>query len=255
MNPQLHSSFLNAPLAHRALHDVTDGRPENSLAAIKAAMTHGYGIEIDVQLSADDHAMVFHDYAMDRLAEASGPIRQRSASDLGQVRLRGGDEGVPTLPEVLAVVDGRVPLLIEVKDQDGAMGSSIGPLEQAVVGALSGYVGPVGLMSFNPNSVAYFQEHAPQWPRGLTTSAYDPTNWPLAEETCTHLRMIPDYDRVGASFISHEASDLARDRVIDLKTEGAHILCWTIRSPEEEAKARKVAQNVTFEGYLPDASA
>jgi len=65
------------------------------------------------------------------------------------------------------------------------------------------------------------------------------------------LRTIPDYARVGASFISHEASDLARARVQDLKAEGADVLCWTIRSPEEEAQAREVAQNVTFEGYLP----
>ena len=72
MNPQLPSSYLNAPLAHRALHDVTDGRPENSLAAIKAARTRGFGIEIDVQLSADDHAMVFHDYQMDRLTGEAG---------------------------------------------------------------------------------------------------------------------------------------------------------------------------------------
>ncbi|MEP3639286.1 MAG: phosphodiesterase, partial [Paracoccaceae bacterium] len=72
---------------------------------------------------------------------------------------------------------------------------------------------------------------------------------------CTHLRMMSDYDRVGATFISHEAADLGSDRVRDLKAEGANVLCWTIKSPAEEAKARAVAQNVTFEGYLPSVSA
>ena len=255
MKQKLPQSFLNAPLAHRALHDVSDGRPENSRAAIQAAIDHGYGIEIDVQLSADNKAMVFHDFALERLAEATGPIRQRSAAGLNAVRLIGGSEGIPTLPEVLNLVGGRVPLLIEIKDQDGAMGPSIGPLEDAVAAALDGYVGPIGLMSFNPHSVAHFAKHAPQWPRGLTTSAFNPKSWPLPEDTCTHLRMISDYDRVGATFISHEAADLDSDRVRDLKAEGANVLCWTIKSPEEEAKARAVAQNVTFEGYLPTVSA
>ena len=82
------------------------------------------------------------------------------------------------------------------------------------------------------------------------TSAYDPAHWPLSAATCDRLRDIPDFDRVGASFISHEASDLSRQRVSDLKAAGANILCWTVKSPEAEAEARKVAQNVTFEGYL-----
>jgi glycerophosphoryl diester phosphodiesterase len=105
-------------------------------------------------------------------------------------------------------------------------------------------------MSFNPHSVARMAVLAPQVPRGLTTSAYDPEDWsPLPEDTCTRLRGIPDYDRTGASFLSHEAADLARPRVAELKAQGAAVLCWTIRSPEAEDRARQVAQNITFEGY------
>jgi glycerophosphoryl diester phosphodiesterase len=250
MTPRLPDAFLKAPLAHRALHDVTDGRPENSRAAIRAAIAHGYGIEIDVQLSADDQAMVFHDYALDRLAEATGSVRAVSAHTLAGLRLRGGDEGVPTLAEVLEIVAGQVPLLIEIKDQDGAMGDRIGPLEAATAQALVPYDGPVALMSFNPHTVARMDELCPDIPRGLVTSSYDPANWPLSVETCDRLREIPDFDRVGASFISHESTDLARPRVSELKAAGANILCWTIRSPKAEAEARKIAQNVTFEGYL-----
>ncbi|WP_299727718.1 glycerophosphodiester phosphodiesterase family protein [uncultured Tateyamaria sp.] len=250
MTPRLDPAFLAAPLAHRALHDVADGRPENSRAAITAAISHGYGIEIDVQLTADNVAVVFHDYALERLAEGSGPVRARAASELGAIPLRGGSEGIPDLPEVLALVAGRVPLLIEIKDQDGAMGDQIGPLEAATAAALDGYTGPVAIMSFNPHAVARMAELCPDIPRGLVTSAYDPTSWPLSKATCDRLREIPDFDRVGASFISHEAADLPRRRVSDLKAQGANILCWTIRSPEAEAEARKIAQNVTFEGYL-----
>ena len=246
----LSSKFLGAPLTHRGLHDVTDGRPENSRAAIGAAISHGYGIEIDVQLSADNAAMVFHDYALDRLTHEDGTVRQRAASDLGSVVLAGGDEGIPTLAEVLTLVNGAVPLLIEIKDQDGAMGPDVGPLEQAVAAALAGYNGPVAVMSFNPHSVALMGTLCPDIARGLVTSSYAPKDWPLPVDTCDHLRAIPDYDRVGASFISHEADDLSRQRVADLRDAGAHVLCWTIKSPEQEAAARCYAQNVTFEGYL-----
>lgn len=246
----LDPAFIDIPLAHRALHDVADGRPENSRAAIRAALDAGYGIEIDLQLSADGQAMVFHDYDLSRLTGATGPINARSAAELGQIALRGGTDGIPTLREVLALVAGRVPLLIEIKDQDGAMGPNVGPLEQAAAEALAAYRGPVAVMSFNPHSVAEMARLLPQVARGIVTSAYEPDDWPLSTQICDHLRTIPDYARTGSSFISHEAFDLGRARVADLKQGGARVLCWTIRSPEEEAEARKVAENITFEGYL-----
>lgn len=250
MRPPLPDVFLTVPLAHRALHDVTDGRPENSRAAIRAAIAAGYGIEIDVQLSADDQALVFHDDNLDRLARASGPVRAQSSDMLTATELKGGDgEGIPTLTEILALVDGRVPLLIEIKDQDGAMGPDIGLLERAVASALAGYAGPVAVMSFNPHSVAKMAALLPDVPRGLVTSSYDPSGWQLDPEVCASLRDIPDYDRAACSFISHEWQDLSRPRVQALKSAGAHILCWTIKSPEEEAQARRIAENITFEQY------
>ncbi|WP_299685457.1 glycerophosphodiester phosphodiesterase family protein [uncultured Tateyamaria sp.] len=246
----LPQAFIDIPLAHRALHDVTDGRPENSRAAIRAAIAHGYGIEIDLQLSVDGAAMVFHDYSLERLAEGAGPVAVQTAAQLSDTRLIGGDEGIPTLEEVLTLVGGCVPLLIELKDQDGAMGPGGGPLEVAVTHALAGYEGPVALMSFNPHCMARMAELCPDIPRGLVTSAYDPAAWALSAAVCNRLRDIPDYDRVGACFISHEATDLDRPRVADLKQKGARILCWTIKSPEAEAQARLMAENVTFEGYM-----
>lgn len=250
MSPRLNDGFLRAPFAHRGLHDLKDGRPENSRAAFTAAIDNGHGIELDLQLSADNQAMVFHDDTLDRLAMAKGPVRAMSARALSQTRLKGGDEGIPTLSEVLKLVAGRVALLIEIKDQDGAMGPNIGQLEAATAAALEGYSGLVGLMSFNPHSVARMAELCPDIPRGLVTSSYRYyVNWPLPKATCDRLRDIPDYDRVGATFISHEVADLACPRVAALKRAGASIFCWTVRSPEVEAEARKVADNVTFEGY------
>jgi glycerophosphoryl diester phosphodiesterase len=242
--------FLRLPIAHRALHDRTAGRIENSPSAIRAAVEAGYAIEIDLQLSADGVAMVFHDEELDRLTDETGPVNARTAAELGRIRLKGSTDTIPTLAQVLALIGGRVPLLIEIKDQTLTMGPTDGRLEAATAAALKDYPGEVALMSFNPHSVARMARLAPNLPRGITTSAYDPEDWaPLPAETCDLLRDIPDFDATGASFISHEARDLARPRVAELKAKGAAILCWTIRSPEDEAKARAVADNVTFEGY------
>ncbi len=246
----LPAAFLGPPIAHRALHDRARGRPENSRAAFAAAIAAGYGIECDVQLSADCRAMVFHDQNLERLTAESGPLRAYPAGALGRIKLRGCDEGIPTLEEMLVLTGGRTPLLIEIKDQDGAMGPAVGALETAVAAALRGYDGPAAVMSFNPHAVAAFAAAAPRTPRGLTTSAYRARDWPDLPAALRHrLRSIPDYDRVGASFISHEASDLGRPRVAALRAGGAAVLCWTIRSAEAEGAARRLADNVTFEGY------
>ncbi len=253
MKPSLPSEFLQRPIAHRALHDISDQRPENSRAAIRAAIDAGYGVEIDLQRTRDNRAMVFHDYDMTRLTGQPGPIQQITETQArAQTLLHSDGEGIPSLEEVLAIVAGRVPLLIELKDQDGAMGPDIGALEADVVSALKDYEGPVALMSFNPHSVAEIARLAPHLPRGLVTSSYEPEVELLPQAVCDHLRNIPDFDRVSASFISHEVIDLDRPRVAELKAQGVPILCWTVRSLEQEAEARKVADNVTFEGYLAE---
>lgn len=244
-------SFLSRPIAHRALHDVSKGRPENSRAAIEAAIAADYGVEIDLQLSVDGHAMVFHDYALDRLTGQTGLVRDRTAADLATIPLNGGEEGAPDLPEVLTCVAGRVPLLIELKDQHGEMGETDGTLERAVAAALAAYSGPVALMSFNPNMMVTLGALLPGHPIGLVTCGYTARDWPeLPTRVRDHLRDIPDFDRVGASFISHDAVDLDRPRVKDIRAGGAPVLCWTIRSPSEEHTARQFCDNITFERYL-----
>lgn len=250
MRVPLPKSFLALPLCHRGYHDHGRGIIENSASAFRAAIAAGYGIELDVQRSADDVPVVFHDDDLDRLTDQSGDFRARSAADLGRIRLSGSSDTIPTLQEVLALVAGRVPLLIEIKENWNRMEDTDGILEQGIANLLKDYAGPVAVMAFNPHCVAHMARLAPALPRGLTTEAYDPAlNAPIPPEVCDHLRAIPDYDRTGASFISHQASDLARPRVAELKAQGAAILCWTIKSPAQEAEARRIAQNITFEGY------
>jgi glycerophosphoryl diester phosphodiesterase len=248
----LHPDFLSRPIAHRTLHDLKQGRPENSVEGARAAIAAGYAIEIDVQLTADNRALVFHDYDLARLTPAKGMVRDKTAAELAAIPLTGGGTAAPPLTDFLDLVAGQVPLLIEIKDQDGKLGKNIGPLETAVCSALDGYNGPVAVMSFNPHSVAKCAELAPNVPRGLVTEPCTRLAWPkVARSDRDGLTRIADYHRVGACFISHKVADLASPHVARIRAEGGAILCWTVRSAKQEAKARQVADNITFENYLP----
>ena len=135
------------------------------------------------------------------------------------------------MADILALVAGRAPLLIEVKDQDGMLGPDVGPLEARVAELLAGYRGPVALMSFNPHSVAALAERAPALPRGLTSSAFERADWSLPDYRRAELASLADFDRVGAAFLSHDHRDLDSPAVLRLKAAGTPILCWTVRSP------------------------
>jgi glycerophosphoryl diester phosphodiesterase len=203
-----------------------------------------------VQLASDGVAMVFHDYDLRRLTIEQGPLAQRSSAQLAQIPLMGDSTMIPTLAQVMDLVAGRVPVLIELKDQDGGLGPNTGPMGKAVAQVLEPYKGPVAVMSFNPHAMAEMGRLLPDVPRGLTTGLFNPTDWPtIAQPTLERLSQIPDYSHVGASFISHYHQELDHPRVSELNTQGAAILCWTIRSTEEATAAREYADNITFEGY------
>ena len=237
--------FLRVPLAHRGLHDVSCGIIENSPAAIERAVEQGYGIEVDVQRSADGDAMVFHDYTLDRVTDQTGAVAELATNDLLNIGLSHSSDTIPTLAQVLTLVKGRVPLLIEIKDQDGALGDNVGILEAAVARDLHAYDGPVAVMSFNPHSVAAFQSSSPGIACGLVTDPMAGKDWPdVSKARRAELAHIPDAERLKAAFISHNVHDLNSNAVARLKSKGLAVLCWTVRSPEVEADARKIARAV-----------
>ncbi|MGF1659734.1 MAG: glycerophosphodiester phosphodiesterase family protein [Rubrimonas sp.] len=245
--------FLRAPFAHRGLHDRAAGRVENSRAAADAAARAGYAVEIDVQLSSDGEAMVFHDATLERLTGAAGPLRARSAAELSRLPLRDGAETIPTLAEILAVLDGRTPLVVEVKDQGGALdGRGVGPLEARVAALLAAYPGPVAVMSFNPASVAALRDAAPALARGLVAGAPEVfAEDGAASERCEALAALEDFAAVGACFVSYDARALPQPRVAALRAAGAGVLSWTIRTPAQAAQVAPHVDAITFEGFLP----
>lgn len=247
---RLSSAFLTRPIAHRGLHNKAEGVIENSPSAFAAAIAAGYPIELDLQLSRDGVPMVFHDETLNRLTNETGAVRARDAAELETITLKGGTDRIPTLVRMLEQVNGAVPLLIELKDQHGEMGETDGVLEQAALGVLKNYAGPFALMSFNPSMVAKVAELSPDTPRGIISSAWRKIDEPhVPVDRRAELAAIPDFEEIGADFLSHDHTNLDAPRVEQLKARGVPILCWTIRSPEQERMARKVADNITFEGY------
>ncbi|MBM9593156.1 glycerophosphodiester phosphodiesterase family protein [Roseitranquillus sediminis] len=246
---RLPRAFLRTPIAHRGLHD--SDRVENGASAVRAAAEAGYGVEIDVRLSADGQPVVFHDATLERLTGRRDPVTALSAAELTRVPLMGSEECIPMLDDILAAVAGNVPLLVEIKDPTGTMGETDGRLERAVAATLSVYSGPLAVMSFNPHIVAGMAEATPDVPRGLTTDAFDAADWPsVPEPVLERLRSI-DVDAAGATFVSHDWRRLGMSGLAALREQGVPILSWTVRSPAEETRARQLCDNVTFENYLP----
>jgi glycerophosphoryl diester phosphodiesterase len=228
------TGLISRPFAHRGLHGA--GRIENSRAAFEAAIAAGRGIELDVQGAADGTAMVFHDAQLERLTEASGPLLARSADELRRIRLRGSDETIPTLEEVLALIGGRAPLLIEVK----APGRDASGLSRAVAHLLERYTGAVAVMSFNLEVGHWFARHAPETLRGLVVTQAG-RRW--RGSVARHLaawRARPD-------FLAYDIRDLPSGFAAAQRAKGLPVLTWTCRSVADWARAGEHADQIIYE--------
>jgi glycerophosphoryl diester phosphodiesterase len=223
------------PFAHRGLHG--PGRPENSLAAFRAAIAAGNGIELDVRASRNGQAIVFHDADLDRLTEERGAVALRSAVELASIPLRdGAGETIPDLPTALALIRGRVPLLIEVKVPD----ANVGPLCLSVFRALDGYPGPVGVMSFNPEVGRWFGRHAPRVTRGLVVTEAGKRRRGRMRRRLALWRARPD-------FLAYDIRDLPSPSATRARARGLPVFTWTCRTAADEAKARLHADQIIHE--------
>ncbi len=223
--------------AHRGLHGL-ETAPENSLAAFDAALARGFGIECDVQLTADDEAVVFHDFSLERLTGERGAVIERSAAALATMPLVGGG-AIPSLRAVLAAVAGRVPLLIELKSRRHW---PIARLCAAVQRALAGYDGPHAVMSFDPRAPAWFARYAPTIARGLVVSEEHRRGWRFDVQRHAALwQARPD-------FLAYDIRDLPSTFAESQRRRGIPVASWTVRSPELLARARSHADAPIAEG-------
>lgn len=233
--------LYDSPFAHRGLHRRAEGVEENSPAAFRAAIAGGYGIELDVQLSGDGVAMVFHDADLKRLTGREGLIGNIPAAELAATRLAVGGETIPTLGEVLDLVAGRVPILIEIKSRPNATG----PLEAAVAQAVANYTGPFAVMSFNPESVTWFREQRPGIIRGLVASLRYRRE--LGLRLTTQRGQIQALTRTEPHFVAYDIRCLPNDFTRACRAQGLPLLTWTVRSAAERERTEQNTDNIIFE--------
>ena len=232
--------------AHRGLHSREAQAPENSLAAFRRAVHAGYGIELDVQLTKDDVPVVFHDFTLQRVCAAAGKIRDFTLEELKQFRLDGTKEAIPTLAEVLQLVDGQVPLLVEMKCED--LGVHV--CEKAD-GILKNYRGNYVMESFNPFALLWYRRHRPEICRGQLSmnfqrqeGTYDPQQL-IARHLLMNFLAKPD-------FIAYDIRDKeALSKNICRKWFHCPSVAWTVRSADELRKIKPYYDAFIFESFRP----
>ena len=238
------------PIAHRGLHDAAHGVIENTAGAVRAAIDAGYGIEVDVQISADGEAMVHHDDELGRLTEGSGRLDRFSAAELKRVPFRGSAEHMLTLGELCDLVDRRATVLIELKsrfDRDARLPARVGEI-------LAAYRGPAAPMSFDPWQMAALRRSAPALVAGIVAAKYRPH--PYWDQMPFWMRYGMGYLVTGlaahAQFVAYAVADLpALAPLAARHVFGLPLLTWAVRTGAERAIAERWADQMIFEGFRP----
>jgi len=223
--------------AHRGLHG--EGVPENSLAAAEAAIAAGLGVECDIQRSADDHAIVFHDWKLERLTEGEGPLASRTAEQIELLPFRGTAHRPARFAALLELVAGRVPLLIELKSRRRY---DVERTCEYVSRLIEGYAGDHAVMSFDPRVARWFRRKAPRTPCGLVMREDEYGYTQRAWQRRLAFRIAePD-------FLAYHIHALPNAHVARLRKDGLPILTWTINSPELRERGRACADALIVEG-------
>lgn len=225
------------PIAHRGFHDMNHAIWENTLTAFSRAADAGFAIECDVHIVADGNIVVFHDDTLDRLCGISGDVRDRTSAELGLLTIGGTAERIPTLKQMLKLVDGRVPLVIELK---GRQGEDDG-FAETVLDDLEGYKGHVALMSFDPWVLKDLKVAGSPYPLGLTAEGDQPERFFAHDEAM----------QLGLDFISYHYGHLPNPFITAQRKLGIPVITWTVRDEAARRHTFEQADQMTFEGFDP----
>lgn len=226
------------PIAHRGLHDLNNKRWENTLAAFDAAAKAGFAIECDVHLTKDGGVIVFHDDDLKRLAGREGRISDLTLAEASELRIGGTEDHAPTLRQMLELVAGRVPVVIELK---GIEGRDDG-LVAAVAKELASYKGEAAIMSFDHHLVRLFASDAPGIPAGLTAEGTRTTDLEA------HFSMLAHQ----ISFVSYNVHHLPNPFVSFVREKlDLPVISWTVRDAETKKHSDLNVDQITFEGFDP----
>ncbi len=239
------------PVAHRGLHNRAQGIVENMPSAIDAAVAKNFGIEVDLQLSGDGEAMVHHDYELGRLTEGRGELLSKTAAELKTVVFKDTTDRMMTLTDLCNRVDGRVPLVLEVKSRFNGDRKLVARMAQA----LSSYRGPVVAMSFDPDKVLAIRDLMPEIPRGVVAERrYLEEEWTqLPPEKVRQMIGLRHAFQTRPHFIAYWVNELpAPAPWIARHIFGCSLLTWTVRTTEQQERASRYADQMIFEGFVPD---
>jgi glycerophosphoryl diester phosphodiesterase len=245
------ATFLR-PIAHRGLHNAKRGIIENTGPAFEAAIAKGYGIECDVRPAAGSLPVVFHDETLNRLVESHGPVAKVKARELKALSHRVGGAPILTFAELLDLVEGRVPLLVEIK-------SEWDPLDNGFVSEVaalaSAYKGPIALMSFDPVVMASVKKLAPNVARGIVSGRYAGSGWwtrRIGRKRAAGLRSLLESGPVVPDFYAYEVNALPTPVTEYVrKVDGLALFTWTVRTPKQRQIAKNWADAMIFEGFEP----
>lgn len=232
--------LFEKPIAHRGLHNSAEFIPENSLSAFEKAKIKKNPIELDVRISSDGKIIVFHDYSLKRMTGIQKFVCNVSSAQLKNAYLSGTDQKIPSLNEVLSLVKGEVPLLIEIKNE-----GRIENLEPALFKILKDYKGDFALQSFNPFSLMWFKNNAPGMLRGQLASSFSSLNAEIYKKII--LRYMFFNWKSKPDFISYDITALPSWRVAAIRNKGIPVLSWTIKHDDDLLKAKKFSDNYIFE--------
>lgn len=236
------------PVAHRGLHG--NGVVENSLSAAAAAVAANYAIEVDLQLSKDGEVVVFHDETLERLTRETGEVAARDAAVLKTIRLKDTNDTIPSLAELLQLVGGKVPLILELKSPWNGNTA----LAEKVAAQLMDYAGPVAAMSFDPALVIALKSHAPGLPRGIVAERwYKYVYWKfLKPQQKRSLGLLLHLFRTKPHFVAYAQFDLpAIAPLIARYFFGLPLLSWTVRTEKERDHVSKWVDQIIFEHIRP----
>ena len=239
------------PVAHRGLHDRSRGIIENMPAAIVAAVAANFSFEVDLQLTADGEAMVHHDDELGRLTDGSGALKGMTAAQLKQVVFKDTAERMMSLGDLCALVQGRVPMVLEVKSHFDGDRRLVGRVAEV----LASYPGPVVAMSFDPDQVLALREAMPRLARGIVAErSYDDADWPgLTPPQRSNMLHLRHGFRTRPHFVAYGVNDLpALAPWIARNIFGCALLTWTVRTKEQRDRAARYADQMIFEGFRPE---
>lgn len=239
------------PIAHRGLHDRAAGVIENTSSAVSAAIEHGFGVEVDVQATAEGEAVVFHDATLERLMDAAGAVADTPLAKLRQIAFRETSDRVWTLDECLDLVGGRTPLVIEVKPSRAGDTR----LARRVAELVGRRGGPVVVKSFDPRVLVLTRQLSPHVPRGIVGGAFSDAepHWAgLSNAQRFAARNLLHWQATKPDFLSWHLRDLDRRSVRLARRSGRPVMTWTVRTPEDQARAAMGADQIVFEGFVPD---